>query len=124
MATYTSFAELQNNILQYGDHVIFDYDGFHVEYGVGNRCLTEINGNFLIENNIFKLLDLNAYDFCEQHYNKKAVNWEFWRQKRPMRWPLYADDDFNGMTKCVLELFAKIEKIEELAETSEILFID
>lgn len=138
--TYSTFAELRNNELDLGDLVIFDYrfagldrhDGFHVEYRVGSRCLIEINREYDKENEIFKLLGLDPWDFCEQHYlsgeglrhTKLPDYWERYKTAYPNLWPPYCVDDYESITKVVLELFRLIEEPERLKETSEILFID
>lgn len=124
MATYTRLAKLQGNTLQYGDYVVFDYEGFHVKYEV---CFTELSGidcELEPENEIFKLLGLNAYDFCEQHYTKLRSDWTLEKLRFPNYWPPYKWGEFKYITKVVLELFRLIEETKQLAETSTTLFID
>lgn len=111
MATYKSYAELQSNQLQYKDRVIFEYEGYKIVAFVGHCGLININGNGIqIKNDVFKLLGLDPFEFCEQHYTKLLDGWEWIKTNGSNRWPSYCDNDFESITKAVLELFRIIEQ--------------
>lgn len=122
--TYSNFAELQSNQLKFADFVVFNFEDFHIKYVVGGHGLLEEYANRTIEKEIFKRLGLEPYSFCEQHYHLIRNDWEIIKEECPNVWPAYCENDYESITKVVLELFAKIEKFEELAETSTTLFID
>lgn len=128
MATYNCFTELQDKVLKLFDRVILEHDGFDVEFKfefkVESFQLAEINRNFHFENKIFHLLGLDAWEFCEQHYTKLPNGWEHRKRNYPNFWPIYRTNDYESITKVVLELFRLIEEQKQLKETSETLFID
>lgn len=108
--TYTTSAELQGNTLQYDDHVIFSHGEFHVEYEVHSVSLHEINENYSIENDIFELLNLDPFEFCEQRYSMLPNEWEECKEYSRNIWPPYCDEDYESITKVVLGLFRLIEE--------------
>lgn len=127
MATYSSFAELQGNILQYLDSIIFEHEGYRVDcqvrtIGLFKKIRNEKKIFENIGNKIFELLGLDAWDFCEQHYDKLHNGWECRKTEYPNSWPLYLN--YESLTRVVLELFRMIQETKELKETSTTLFVD
>lgn len=119
---YSSYSELQGNLLQEGDEVIFRLEtGGVLNYSVQN------NGNGFVlflryeedkYNNklIFEKLNLERFEFCEQQYGYEVNLLNDFPEAKP--------NDFAALTRVTLALFDLIEASQRLAQTSEILFID
>lgn len=103
MATYTSFSELKDEQLEYGDTVQFTINGEELDYFVDHCCLvdTKHTSNALIFEKL-GISDKNAY---ASHKYRYSIQWG----KGDTSWPEYQSDDYSAATKLVCDLFQKCE---------------
>lgn len=120
---YDSFASLQGNVLEEGDHIkLHNSDIFIVCYDcLVNRATDHDVYSADFDQDIFKYLGLDAYRFCENCYGYKPLN-----DPNDYDWPNCKIGDFAALTRVVLELYDIVEglKLNELHETSTTLFVD
>ena len=98
MAVYSSFNSLINKVLEYRDTIIFTVGNSQLEYRVEFDHLSHFNNDNSL---IFKLLKLDKYPFCSKAYGYNTNSGI---------WPCFNIRDFAAATRCVLALYAIIEK--------------
>lgn len=101
MSTYENSRELQGQVLQENDRVIFALSGRHIEYRV-RSCYLSYPGN---NATIFNLLGLNKENFCSNFYPIDGGRSETsWPQ------PPKGIDTLKELTTCVIALYNEISK--------------
>lgn len=95
MAEYRCLADLQGKILRYNDLVILK----GIEYRVRTKFLSEEYGN---NSKIFDVLSI----ISKEDFATKTYGYECNRGS----WPECKKDDYEALTRCVIELFKLIEK--------------
>ena len=95
MATYKCLADLQGKTLRYADTVILK----DIKYSVKSQFLQEEN---CVDNSkIFKVLSIPS----KEKFAKKAYGYE----QKGGDWPECETDDYEALTRCVIELYKIIE---------------
>lgn len=109
MNTFTCYSELEGNILQDDDEVIFRLQMDDEEIVCEGVVHLNSYGDF-------KFIAIN-FDEITEAFNL-STKWPFWEEKFQMR------RGVECLTRMFLHIFELIEEQERLKETSEILFID
>lgn len=93
--------------LCYGDHVIFELeDGRRLKYTVMSSYLTSYEQEFN-EKEIFDVLHVHPWEFC-----KEVVNYDPCSDHDIDMWPEIYDDDFEGLTEIVREIYSRLSHFE------------
>lgn len=92
--------------LSYGDHVIFELeDGRRLKYTVRQSYLTTYDG--FSEAEIFYVLKVHPWGFC-----REVVNYDPHSDCDIAMWPEIDDNDFEGLTKIVREIYSRLSHFE------------